>query len=250
MNCDEARILLHGYLDQELDLVRSLEIERHLAECPACAQTLAASRSLRVALRAGPAPFEPAPEFRQRLGVALRRANAGPRLARRPIWPRLAMAAALLLVAGSLALGLWLSSAGRQRLADEVVTNHLRSLLNENRLVDIASSNKHVVKPWFAGKTDFTFPVPNLSDHDITLTGGRLDYLDHRIVAVLLYKHKDHVISVFIWPASSTEETPTQFVLHQGFQLAHWRQGGMNYWAVSDLEAGTFQDLVKWFRQS
>jgi anti-sigma factor RsiW len=240
--------LLHGYLDRELDLLESLEVERHLCECPGCAQSLAAGRSLRAALQAGSAPAEPAPEFRQRLRAALRRASAGNRRVGPRIWRRLAVAAALLLAAGSLAVSFWLSYAAQPRLADEVVTNHLRSLLNENRLVDIASSDRHVVKPWFAGKTNFTFPIPDLADRGLSLVGGRLDYLDHRIVAVLIYKRKDHVISIFIWPAGTSTDMPEQFSTHQGFQLAHWQQGEMIYWAVSDLEAEQFQQLVRSFR--
>jgi anti-sigma factor RsiW len=250
VNCQEARVLLHGYLDRELDLGHSLEVEQHLRECPSCAGVLAGAQALRTALRAGPPPAALPPGLEQRLHAALRRAAGGDRPARRRVWLRLAAAAVLLLAVGATAVSLLLRPSAQERQAEEVVTNHLRSLLDTNYLLAVSSSDRHKVKPWFAGRLGFTFPVPDLAERDFLLKGGRLDYLDHRLVAALVYQRKDHVINVFIAPAVSGDPAGPAFFIRQGYQLAHWRQGDLTYWAISDLEPETFRQFVEAFRQT
>src|SRR5689334_3177592 len=186
MSCQETEILIHGYLDDELDLAQSLEIERHLGECAACTRAWEEQLRLRQALRTM-APYYKAPQ-------SLRRRVEGQR---RTGWLAVAALAAMVVVS----VGIWSVPRGRQGLEQEVVASHIRSLM-PNHLTDVPSSDQHNVKPWFNGKLDFSPPVKDLSDRNFRLLGGRLDYLGGRAVAAVVYQRRQHVINVFMWPSA------------------------------------------------
>jgi anti-sigma factor RsiW len=136
------------------------------------------------------------------------------------------------------------SPAGDDRLIQEVTANHVRSLMVAH-LVDIPSSDRHVVKPWFTGKLDFAPSVPDLTEQGFPLIGGRLDYLDNRGVAAVVYKRREHVINVFIWPAAHTASGESKTATHQGYHHLRWSDSSMVYWAVSDLNGRELEEFVR-----
>jgi anti-sigma factor RsiW len=246
VNCHETQTLLHPYVDGELDLVRSLELDRHLQECPACAEAVGKEQRLRDALGNPALYHRPPAGLRDDLRAALRQG----RYARKPLpgslRAALALAASVALVSLlGWAVVAWRSfSAAGEQVAREVVASHVRSLM-AGHLLDVASSNEHRVKPWFTGRLDFAPAVPNPADEDYPLAGGRLDYLDNREVAALVYKRRDHVINLFVWPVTGAADEAPRERTSQGYHLVHWTRGGLTYWAVSDLNAGELRQFVK-----
>jgi anti-sigma factor RsiW len=249
VNCQHARILIHGYVDGELDLVRSLELERHMRSCRDCAQAYDAQLDLRAAIGAGSLAYAAPAQLRQRVRSSLRQAGPAGAAPRMPPWRWLGLAAALLIVAiaaGTLAYTLRAPRVD-DRVAEEVLDSHVRSLM-ANHLTDVASSDQHTVKPWFDGKLDFSPAVVDLKGQGFPLIGGRLDYIDSRPVAALVYQRRLHVINLFIWPAAASAAAPRD-MNQQGYQLLYWRQGAMMYWAVSDVSADDLQAFVQLYRQ-
>jgi anti-sigma factor RsiW len=120
-----------------------------------------------------------------------------------------------------------------QPVADEVVSSHVRSLQLDH-LLDVASSDRHTVKPWFNGKLDFSPPVVDLAPQGFPLAGGRLDALDGHPVAVLVFHHDRHPINLYIWPATGPD-APPRMQQQRGYHLLQWTEGKMHYWVISDL---------------
>jgi len=269
MICEEAIKLMDGYLDGELDPMTSQKIEEHLRECRKCEQAYEAHTALAHAISRG-APYYKAPtELRQRIQVSLREtigattsrgaAGEGPLPVRRPEavqravffdmpWNWLALAAAIVLAAiiGSSLLPRLRPPASDQFLATQLIASHVRSLMADH-LTDVASSDQHTVKPWLDTKLDFAPPVVDLASEGFPLIGGRLDYLDNRPVAALVYQRRKHFINLFVWPAASDAAKAPQTITRQGYQLLHWADPDFNYWAVSDVNANDLQTFKQQF---
>lgn len=247
MSCETLGDKLTGYLDRELDERAAGEVEAHLRQCVTCSARLERERRVRAALQAHLKPLR-APE-RLRSNVRAMLQTQVKRAQRRQTWlpTWAATAAALLLgVAGGWQLAIrHISGAGGSDLATEVVASHVRSL-EAAHLTDIASSEHHTVKPWFAGKLDFSPLVADLTTQGFPLIGGRLDYLGERQVAALVYGRRQHVINLFVWPSRDANAPPAA-VLRRGYHVVHGAAGGMTYWAISDLnetELSQFAQLV------
>jgi anti-sigma factor RsiW len=134
-------------------------------------------------------------------------------------------------------------------VAQEVESSYVRSLLVKDRLVDVASSDEHTVKPWLNRQLDFSPPVYDFAEQGFPLLGGRLDYVASRNVAVLVYRHRQHIINLMIWPdAAAAAAGPEKSESRQGHNILAWRQGGMSYWAISDLNAADIAAFAKLVR--
>ena len=242
------RSLLHAYIDDELDLVRSVELEDHLAECADCAQQVASYRALREAITPE-LRFKAPADLRSRVLSELRSVERPKRAVSRPRsalgWSWAAVAASLLIAAATLTISLLHHQ--QQTLAREIVNQHVRSLM-ANHLTDVLTSDQHTVKPWFAGKVDFSPLVRDLSADGFSLVGGRLEYLDGHSAAAIVYERRKHVINVLTWPLSDSDQAP-RATSQQGFNLVEWRQGGMYYCAVSDLNRQELEELVSLLRR-
>src|SRR5437870_6453078 len=269
MNCEETTKLMDGYLDGELDPITSQAIEQHLRECHNCDQAYKTQRSLIRAI-GNATPYYKAPsELRERIQSSLREEMAErpthsvardvqPLFSGRQPQPRtipwetswnwLALAAAVIfaaIIAWNLVPRLQRPGAD-QFLATQLIASHVRSLM-ANHITDVASSDQHTVKPWLDAKLDFAPPVVDLSGEGFPLVGGRLDYLDKRPVATLVYQRRKHFINLFVWPAASDSAKTTKAITHQGYQLLHWTDPDFNYWAVSDVNANDLQAFKQQF---
>jgi anti-sigma factor (TIGR02949 family) len=232
---------LDAYLDDELAPAEARELEAHVAQCPECARFRDERLALRAAIKARVPAFEAPEALRERVRTALR-AHVPRRFGAPVIWRTLALAASLAVVAlGSRTLSL--RQAGGDRLADDVLASHIRSLM-PGHLTDVLSSDQHTVKPWFNGRLDFSPPVYDFADRGYPLLGGRLDYVDGRAVAALAYARRQHVINVFLWPATRGPSGAPLTRDRQGYHLLHWTATDYTYWVVSDLGLAELHDFA------
>jgi anti-sigma factor RsiW len=269
MNCEEATKLMDGYLDSELDPITSQTIEQHLRDCRKCDQAYKTHGSLIRAIGNATPYYKTPAELRERIQSSLRTeigeppARNGAQKTRSRLstnqpelrtifsgasWNWLALAAAILLAAiiGWNLLPRLQRPGADQFLATQLIASHVRSLM-ANHLTDVASSDQHTVKPWLDAKLDFAPSVVDLANEGFPLVGGRLDYLDSRPVAALVYQRRKHFINLFVWPAAAGPARPTVAMSHQGYQLLHWVDSDFNYWAVSDVNANDLQTFKQQF---
>jgi anti-sigma factor RsiW len=243
MTCEECLVWVHAYLDHELDAQTAAKVERHLHDCAGCRGMLAGPEALRDCLRER-LPYHTLPvEVRQQI-LLRARANgcrrAPGRLRGWLGWAALALAAAMLLLA---ALLYHATPAPRESLTDELVSSHVRSL-QEQHLTDVTSADPQRVGQWLAGKIDFVPPVFDFAREGFALVGGRLDYVGHRPVAALVYRHGGHIVNLFVMPTLEADDG-----LHagsqRGFHLVSWQRDRLAFEAVSDLGADQIQALAR-----
>jgi anti-sigma factor RsiW len=240
MKPEEAARLLHAYVDRELDAAKSLELEAQLAADPALRERFERLRDLSAGIREK-ADYHAAPSsLVARLSAVLPGAaptGAAPRRATRWIMP---VAVAALVAA--LALGIALVRPGdEEALAREMVASHVRSTLG-NRLIDVASSDQHMVKPWLSARLPFSPPVADFAQEGFELAGARLDYVGGHPVAVLVYKRRQHLIDVFVWPGSGPRDGAYS---RDGFNVERFSAEGMRICLVSDLNRNELSDLAR-----
>lgn len=255
MHCEDARALIELYADGELELSRSIELEQHLATCAQCAAMLehahALSRSVHASGIYGELPAGLSARVRaavleeagiKQVASVVRAPVERPRIS---WWRPLAIALAALLILAVFGWR-WLPIAQRSPeqntlLAQEVLDSHVRSLMADH-LYDVPSTDQHTVKPWFDGKLDFAPPVVDLSSDGFELAGGRLDYINGRPVATVVYRRRKHVINLSMWPETGT--TAVAATMRNGYNLLHWKNGTLECWAVSDLNPAELREFV------
>jgi anti-sigma factor RsiW len=239
--------MVHRYVDGEVTPQTAAEIDSHVDSCTACRPVYERHRTLQRMVRRNATRHAAPPELAARIGAALERTPA-PAVAQPSRWRAMAMAASVVLAMGLSSGVTWIAAtSGRgPELRDELVASHVRSLM-VNHLTDVAASDQHTVKPWFNGRIDLSPPVADLAAQGFPLIGGRLDYAGRRPVAALVYRRHQHVINLFVMPAEGGVPPRTDASLN-GYNLRHWRDGALRFWAVSDLnpaELADFERLVR-----
>jgi anti-sigma factor RsiW len=263
MNCSEAEVLIHALIDGELDAGHARDVEAHTATCPDCARKLSAFRDMRRMMAAADLKEKAPASLRARIEAALPPVPAPARAADAAAVPAPVFAARRFnrrFFVGGFALGSALSGAiaatlvlgvlrddREQRIAGEVVTAHLRSL-QPGHLTDVETSDRHTVKPWFNGKLDVAPPVVDLTAQGFTLIGGRLDDINGETAAAIVYRRRNHVINLFVAPAQGAQRQEPTVETRHGFNVRHWRDGGLDFWAVSDISAGELDEFAQKFR--
>jgi anti-sigma factor RsiW len=243
MTCDEAEILLHALIDRELDAGHVREIEDHIASCPRCAAKLAVYREMSKAVAGADLRFTAPPALRRRIEAALPQPQAP---SRRAVLRGFAMGSAVSAIAATGLVAIVLRNDDESRIKSEIVSAHLRSL-QAGHLTDVLSTDQHTVKPWFNGKLDVAPPVLDLTAQGFTLIGGRLDYVDARPVGAIVYRRRLHVINLFVAQTANTEARAARTETFQGFNIRSWNEGGLNFWAVSDLAADELAEFGEKF---
>jgi anti-sigma factor RsiW len=259
--CKDNELLLHAYVDGEMDLVRSLQIEEHVKTCGSCAQQLREQQTLRKGIRSANLHHHAPESLRAQIIASANAAqSAGGQQGRggasrvhtlrnahrRPVLEWLAVAAAILI---AVAIGIRiipgaLNARQGDLVAEELVASHIRSL-QPGHLMDVVSTDQHTVKPWFDGKLDFAPPVRDLADQGYPLIGGRLDYVGGRNVAALVYQLRKHFINVFVWPDDGTQSNLTDTDSRQGYNVACRSNGGMRLCGVSDVSPDDLRQFMQ-----
>ncbi|HEV8217668.1 MAG TPA: anti-sigma factor [Gemmatimonadaceae bacterium] len=253
MQCTECTELLSAYMDDELMREEQQAVREHLATCADCAreeQALAlTSRRIKESFMRHSTPDV----LKARIRNALAQddaftpppAQASPRVW--PRWPTLAAAGLIVAIASStLTATLMRQSAARNTLAGAIADSHIRSLM-PGHLTDVVSTNQHQVKPWFNGRVDLSPAVPNLDSAGFPLAGGRVDYVDGHAVAVVTYTRRQHVINVYARPTDERSSSANES--RNGFHMIEWQSGGLDYWAVSDLNSAELAQFIALFKR-
>ncbi|MEW6454023.1 MAG: anti-sigma factor [Pseudomonadota bacterium] len=245
MNCNEAEILLHALLDDELDAGHAREVEAHVAGCARCAAQLRDYREMRAAMSAVDLHHAAPMELRRRLDATLPKASASAPTRRAMLQGFLLGGGVSAIAASSVAVIVFQNNQD-QRFLTEVVSAHLRSLQAEH-LTDVLSSDRHTVKPWFNGRLDVAPPVIDLTAQGFTLLGGRLDHIDGKPVAAIVYRRRIHVVNLFVRQAASGERQSSGNEMVQGFNIRRWTEQGLSLVAISDINAEELQEFSSKF---
>ena len=247
MTCEVT--LLHALVDSELDAGHAREVEGHVASCERCAVQLRDYRGIREALSVPGTRYRAPESLRRRIEEALptttERQPRAVEPGRRRLLKGFAMGSAMSTALAACLVLFVVHTQEDQRIVGNVVSAHLRSLQG-NHLIDVQSTDQHTVKPWFNGRLDVAPPVIDLTAQGFTLIGGRLDYVDAKPVAAIVYKRRAHVINLFVAPVMGPERRATIEQV-QGFNIWRWTRSDLGFWAVSDINAEELQEFGEKF---
>ncbi len=249
MQCEQARVLISALVDGELSGEQKRLVEEHLASCATCSAIAEDYRRIGRALKAVAYQRAPA-ELAERIRLQIAREGMGQQPLSSARWGRYAShAATLVLIAGLSASAAWqlaITRSARNSLQADILVAHVRSMLQENP-TQIASSDRHTVKPWFIGRLDFSPPVLDLTAEGFPLKGARLEFVGDRRVASIVYARRQHVINLFVWPADGGAASEPKSSEAKGYNVLTWTAGNVVHWAISDLnlaELKQFQSLL------
>jgi anti-sigma factor RsiW len=245
MNCDEAEILLHGLLDQEIDAEPKCRIEAHVGACARCATQLRLHRAMRAMMSSADLRFPAPAALRTRIRAKLSVAVAGAPYRLRTLFKGFAFGSALSAAAAALLMIAVIRSDQDQVIVSDVVSAHLRSL-QANHLTDVQTGDRQGVKPWLGDRLGVAPPVPDLTAQGFNLIGGRIDYVLGKAVAAIVYRHSDHVINLFVAQGAGAEQGARVETMH-GLNIALWSEKGLNLCAVGDVSAEELQDFRRKF---
>jgi anti-sigma factor RsiW len=250
MTCDPWRGKLDAYVDGSASQEDLASMDAHLRTCPSCAaDTLGRLQMKRMIQAAATGRYAPSPEFRLRLEKSM---ESNTQSKRTPVWAfawmRLAVAAVAVLIIASVVL--WTRYLAREQVLAELLDLHVATMASANP-VDVISTDRHTVKPWFQGKLPFTFNLPELQNSPFKLIGGRVMYLKHSAGAQLLYQLRNHQLSVFV-----LQDQPGMIPMSMGisatremaFNLETWTEGGLRYVVVGDANTSDIHDLSELLR--
>jgi len=247
MTCREAGPLLDARLDNELDMASLASVDAHLSDCRACSAQYQALQKLHEEIVASDLAHVPGIALERKLADQFLREEKAPlrwwNWNWRNAWAMAAVAIAAVVLLVSVPM---LRVSSTDAISAEILDNHLRALQAVHQ-VDVPSSDQHTVKPWFQGKTSFSPPVPDLSQEDFVLVGGRLEVIHQQTAAAIVYRRRQHVIDLYIAPSTGADSKIEPSELG-GYHLLHWTQHNMSYWAVSDVDTTdlrTFADLIR-----
>jgi anti-sigma factor RsiW len=250
MRCERARELIDAYVDGELTGDDRTSVTAHIKSCTGCQALMVDIRQTSRAIAElghEPAPPALASRVRDRLASAAEAHEPGgmrvvPRRISSSVWRQATALAACCLLSILVTWWVMASTGQADQLQQEILAAHIRSLLQDSP-IQVASSDTHTVKPWFAGRVDFAPEVKNLTAEGFPLLGGRLDYVNQRRVGALVYRRRLHTVNIFMWRATSSEDVPPTLARKNGYNLLLWRKGGVTYWAVSDLDPAELKRL-------
>jgi anti-sigma factor RsiW len=245
MICEETHIMLHALIDSELDAGHARDVETHVASCPRCAAQLRDYRGMHEAMSTPGMRYQAPESLRARIATALPTATLpAPRAivyGRRPWFKGFAMGSVVSTALAACLVLFVVHTEGDQRIVGDVVSAHLRSLQGDH-LIDVVSTDQHTVKPWFNGRLDVAPPVIDLTPQGFTLIGGRLDYIDGRPVAAIVYKRRAHVINLFVSQTAGSGSGASMEKL-QGFTVWSWAWSDLSFRAVSDINGEELQEF-------
>ncbi len=235
MDCGEIQSILDGYFDGELELTKSIEVGEHLKSCGDCSVIFNNYKILHNAFRDKSFYYNAPTKLKNKIIPALKKKTSKSIYGINQVfnWRNASFALTILLIISVILILTQKNISSTENLTYQVLNSHLRSLASNN-LTDVLSSDKHTVKPWFNGKINFSPPVNDLSSKGFPLIGGRIDYLNNKPAAVLVYHYNKHIINLYI-SLNEKNNSNEEISSHSGYNIIHWVRGGMDYWAISDV---------------
>ena len=249
MTCRETKNLLNAYVDGELDSTSILTVESHMQRCASCLTEGENLQALASAVENGALRFKAPPRLKRNVQATICAENAGTRSSFFNWRWASAFASVVLVVTLAWVVAVrWTKSSEQTQVVNDIVSSHVRSLM-ANHVTDVSSSDSHTVKPWFGGKLDYSPPAKDLTAQGFRLVGGRLDYLENRPVAAIVYQRSQHFINLFVWPSNRSSVKQEAQLTLQGYNVIHWTKSDMTYWLISELNQAELNECAQLLKE-